>query len=215
MTDDRSKIPTELIVLSEAYNAAIASSNRAWLAAATLTVLAIGGDGAILGAEFTGYNFFAALVLALSAINLRLCSVQTNAYEAQWILHRYLRDVKASQTSVSKSVTLKDVAHRLSSSAYNRIFPILFSVREDARERIMNIVKTPFDTLYLLTPLIGMLIALVRCFLASRGEDLDLGGKLLVSLATVFVVIQIFVSITTLVHISGRRKKLSIEHDLK
>jgi len=215
-----SKIPSELLVLSDAYNRAISNANRAWLAAATLTLVAIGSNldsenSSVFGVGLTGYNFFAALTIALSVINLRLCSVHTNLYEAQWVLHRYLRDINAQSTYISKSVTIKDVAHRLSGSAYNRIYPILFSVREDVRERIMNKIKAPFDAFYLCTPLIGMIIALARCFSASSSEDLDFSGNFLIGCAAVFVSIQFFVSITTLIFALGVRKRLSNELELK
>lgn len=220
MADIKSKIPDELLILSEAYNSAILNSNRAWFAAATLTIIAIGasagkGNGPIPGVELSGYNFFAALALALTAINLRLCSVHSNLYEAQWILHRYLSDIGASSTFVSQSVTIKDVAHRMSASAYNRIYPILFSVREESREKIMNFVKPPFESLYLGTPLLGMIVALKRCFSTSQNEELSVGDSLLISFALILVVIQFFISITTLIHVLGARKRLSDEHGLK
>lgn len=216
MTETSSKIPSELTILSGAYNSAIANANRAWLAAATLTIISIGTNpdaenSLMAGVSLHGYNFFAALAIAMSAVNLRLCSVHANLYEAQWVLHRYLRDIKAESVFISESITLKDVAHRLSASSYNRIFPILFSVREEARERIMNKIKSPFDALYLMMPLIGMIVALVRCYSASHLEPLQLGGKLLITVATIFVGIQFFVSITTLIHAVGVRRRLSAE----
>ncbi len=211
------KVPSELIVLADAFNKAITSSNRAWLAAATLTAVSIGAtagseNGTWPGITLTGFNFFAAITLSLAAINLRLCSVHSNMYETQWVLHRYLRDIKADTIAISDSVTLKELTHRLSVSAYNRFYPILFAYRDDVREKIMNIVKPIFEILYIGTPLIGMLVALIRCF--AEPDSIGVLEKFLLAVATVFVFVQFFVSVSTMVHVAGARKRLADEHSL-
>jgi len=142
-TDIQSKIPSEFVVLAEAFNTAIKSANRTWLIAVSLSIVAIGaaaddGNGVFYYSRFSDVNFFASLALALSVVNLDLCAAHSNMYEAQAVYHGYLKDIGASAKLASTSVTLKDVAHRLSVGAYNRFFPILFAFREESRKKIMN-----------------------------------------------------------------------------
>ena len=116
-TDIQSKIPSEFVVLAEAFNTAIKSANRTWLIAASLSIVAIGaaaddGNGVFYYSRFSDVNFFASLALALSVVNLDLCAAHSNMYEAQAVYHRYLKDIGASAKLASTSVTLKDVAHR-------------------------------------------------------------------------------------------------------
>ena len=70
-----------------------------------------------------------------------------------------------------------------------------------------------FEAVYLGIPNIGMFFAIVRCY--SSDPATDAAGFFLIFLATTFVAIQFFLSVSTLVHVLGARKRLAEEHNLR
>ncbi len=210
-----SKIPDELMVLSQALNLAVTESNRSWLAAATLTIVALCASSEVSGGlglqnSFSGPNFFVALTLALAAVNWRLCVVHANLQETFLCFHRFLSDICADKILISNSVSLKDLAHRTISSAYSRVFPVLFAI-EDAkkRESIMNFAKPLAEMVYLGTPLVGMSVGVIRVFVELKQSEPGFYLKLLIGFVVVVVLLQVLLSLLTIASARRVRQKLT------
>lgn len=207
------RFPNDLKILCDSFNVAISSANKAWLAGTTLSLVAIGtstGDvqNSWPGFNFTGYNFFAALSLALAAACFRLCVTHINMYQTQLVLHKYLRDTDAENQEFSESLTVKEVSHRLSIGAYNRFFPVLFALPDNHRENIMNKIKPIFEFFFILVPHIGMLAAIIRCVNEIPAGEKQIGMMLIVSTSILLVFLQILVLSISLPHILAARNRL-------
>lgn len=206
-------MPSALLTVTEAYNQSIRTANRAWLAAATLTVIAIGASeietsGSVAGINLSGYYLFAALTITIAAINFRLCSALASLYESHRIFHQYLLDIDAKNQKVSESISFADIAHRLTDAAYNRIYPILFAINVDRREKVMNVSKPVFETIYMVIPLAGMVVAFLRSLSSLMHEAVGFSGYTLFIITLAFVIVQIPISLITLRQSFLIRKRL-------
>jgi hypothetical protein len=212
------KIPLDLVEICKAYNLASATTNRAWLAAVTLSIVGLTGSTSSTSLFVSGlgvHSFYVVVAIILAALNFRICATQMNLYAFQAMILRYLRDTDANKVQVSESLPLSDVAHRLRAMSYNRLYPMLHFTERDTAEAIMSAAKAKFDVLYLFLPIAGMLNAMVRCTYAidnQQATKLQLG---LTYLVIVCVLAQLMLSTEVLHFAAKSRSKLAKEVGLE
>ena len=168
--------PAIVETMAGAYSRYNEISNKAWLAttsaAFTAAFINPGIDGSVqfLGVGIDFGLFILLAVFVVAALNIHFCSCQMMCYELARDYATLLDDLKAGDQKITDNLRMKDLAYRLITPNYVRVFPLTFGMRPGPARIFMRFLKPMFDTIYAVVPTIGMVLLISSAYAAHQAS---------------------------------------------
>lgn len=160
---------THLIELAKAYSAAVQISNKRWVVAASVSLVAISYQPVkdvqvVFGTSFSPDIFPLVLILAISATVLAYANSHLQSTRKKEIFDELIEDGDYDFAVPPNFIRKRDLAHAMvSESSFDQIYQLTSPIRKrEARLATYRWIKTFIDTVYIFFPTLAIIVTLAK-----------------------------------------------------